>query len=271
MAPSKGTSRLFCQGWRLELPRSPASFSLISVQPKRNLSHHSKPRPSVESPPRPGIAEAIAQHAQLRRVAFVSSTSDENDPRELSYQQLLDDSRTIEEGLKACPFPDRNHGGPFRNEAAGAWALQATSTYRFATQLLGILDGHHVAVPVKPGLPQPELDYILQDSNAWPIDPQDLGIRSAHRSGGSRIWQAAQSIRSDPEHEPGSRTGRGSRETAGQAATTSDISSGVMLYTSGTTSRPASTSLKDLRVESDRWCRKVCCSLRKCWQLNVNH
>ncbi|KAL8846264.1 MAG: hypothetical protein Q9221_008637 [Calogaya cf. arnoldii] len=169
--------------------------------------------------PKLPVFEAIAEH-DPESTAIIHSTSG----RRFTYGQLLGDVAGARDKLQ------QSVGGQSTNGQRVAFLVE--NSYDYVVTLLSILGSNSIAVPLSSSFPASELRYILDNSDALMLLSSDK-FRS----------KADEVLKEGLEKKPISSTidkkleGNQSGQSV-QLEEKKNDQSGLMLYTSGTTSRP---------------------------------
>ncbi|KAK4129429.1 acetyl-CoA synthetase-like protein [Parathielavia appendiculata] len=168
--------------------------------------------------PRLPVFEAIARHDPDSTVVIHS-----NSGRRFRYGELLGD---------VCKTRNRLYEAAGRDNIDGERiAFLVENSYDYVVTLLAILAAKSIAVPLSPAFPPPELQYILNHSEALVL-----------LSSAKFTQKAEEVLRTELDVEPAylqlsKFQGGGHHEKITLEKMGSD-SAGMMLYTSGTTNRP---------------------------------
>ncbi|KAK4112029.1 acetyl-CoA synthetase-like protein [Canariomyces notabilis] len=168
--------------------------------------------------PRLPVFEAIARHDPDSTVVIHS-----NSGRRFRYGQLLGD---------VCKVRNRLYDAAGSSQIDGERiAFLVENSYDYVVTLLAILAAKSIAVPLSPAFPAPELQYILNHSEALML-----------LSSAKFATKAQEVLKTELDVEPtylqlSKFQGDGAHEQMALERTGSD-SAGMMLYTSGTTNRP---------------------------------
>ncbi|MCJ1322355.1 hypothetical protein MMC15_007703 [Xylographa vitiligo] len=181
--------------------------------------------------PRLPVFEAIADH-DPKSTAVIHSTSG----RRFSYGELLDDVADAKEKIQALA------GGTGTDGQRIAFLVE--NGYDYVVTLLSILGSNSIAVPLSSGFPASELRYILDNSEALMLLSSEK-FRS----------KTDEVIKEGLEKKPivghiEKKHGQSSAERKAQFEGLGDNQSGMMLYTSGTTSRPKGVLLPEFVLTS---------------------
>ncbi|KAL7896966.1 acetyl-CoA synthetase-like protein [Trichoderma sp. TUCIM 5745] len=176
--------------------------------------------------PRLALFEAVARH-DADALAVVHSLSG----RSFTYGRLLGDVRRARNRLLEAR--GKSNGEDLDGERV---ALLVENSYDYVVALLSVLAARAIAVPLSPAFPIPELEYVLNHSEA------SLLVSSPKFASKAQQVLAAE-LTSKPAHvELPKHT-----ESADAAATREEVpledsaepgQAGLMLYTSGTTNKP---------------------------------
>ncbi|KAL6877078.1 hypothetical protein J3F83DRAFT_712592 [Trichoderma novae-zelandiae] len=179
---------------------------------------------SASALPRLPVFEAVARH-DAASLAVVHSLSG----RRFAYGQLLGDVRRARSRLLEAR--GRGHGDNLDGERV---AFLVENSYDYVVTLLAILAARSIAVPLSPAFPIPELEYVLNHSEASLLvsspkfaskAQQLLAADLASRPSYVELPKHVESAVAEGEHVP-----LEADLNPGQA--------GLMLYTSGTTNKP---------------------------------
>ncbi|GAB1310265.1 Malonyl synthetase [Madurella fahalii] len=168
--------------------------------------------------PRLPVFEAIARHDPGSTVVIHS-----NSGRRFRYGELLGD---------VCMVRNRLYETAGRSDIDGERiAFLVENSYDYVVTLLAILAAKSIAVPLSPAFPAPELQYIVNHSEALML-----------LSSAKFAPKAQEVLRTELDAEPiylqiDKFQGGGEHQNVTLEKTDSD-SPGMMLYTSGTTNRP---------------------------------
>ncbi|KAG6305552.1 hypothetical protein E4U45_000153 [Claviceps purpurea] len=171
--------------------------------------------------PRLPLFEAISKH-EPESTAVIHSASG----RRFTYGELLGD---------VCRAGERFVDASGKRDLQGERiAFLVENSYDYVVTLLAALAARAIAVPMSPAFPDPELQYILDHSQA------SLLVSSSKFASQARQVLAGP-LEAEPRHLELPKH-VGGRQGAGDAAVTLEGSdpgrAGLMLYTSGTTSKP---------------------------------
>ncbi|QUC17363.1 uncharacterized protein UV8b_01604 [Ustilaginoidea virens] len=168
--------------------------------------------------PRLPILEAIAKHDPDSRAVIHSASG-----RAFTYGQLLGDVRKAR---------DRFYEACGKSDLAGQRiALLVENSYDYVVTLLAAIAARSVAVPMSPAFPDPELQYILNHSEASLLVTSPKFAAKARQVLSTEL-AARPTYLEMPKH-----LGRGKIEQA-SLEVSDPAGAGLMLYTSGTTNRP---------------------------------
>ncbi|KAG6011423.1 hypothetical protein E4U43_008315 [Claviceps pusilla] len=171
--------------------------------------------------PRLPIFEAIAKH-EPESTAVIHSASG----RRFTYGELLGDVCRARER-----FVDASGKKDLQGERI---AFLVENSYDYVVTLLASLAARSIAVPMSPAFPAPELQYILDHSQASLLVSSSKFASKAHEV-------LATPLEAKPVHLELPKHVGGQQRTQDNAVTLQDsdpAKAGLMLYTSGTTSRP---------------------------------
>ncbi|KAJ6442715.1 2-succinylbenzoate-CoA ligase [Purpureocillium lavendulum] len=208
--------------------RASLSSSLLRLAcRRRRISSRSclcSPRRDVPSPrmlstlPRLPIFEAVARH-DPRSAAVVHSLSG----RTFTYGELLADVSRARDRLL-----DARSGAGLDGERV---AFLVENSYDYVVTLLACLAARAIAVPLSPAFPAPELQYILDHSEACLLVSSPRFTPKANEV-------LATGLASPPTHVELPKHAGGRAPEAVSLDDTDPAGAGLMLYTSGTTNRP---------------------------------
>ncbi|KAJ0159360.1 Acyl-CoA synthetase family member 3, mitochondrial, partial [Colletotrichum tanaceti] len=200
---------------------SPASYSFrpISRFFAAARASRSARMASTTSLPRLPLFEAISQH-DPESTAVVHSLSG----RRFKYGELLGDVRRARDKLLDSAGKSDLSGERI--------AFLVENSYDYVVTLLAAFAARSIAVPLSPAFPAAELQYILNQSEA------SLLVFSAKFAAKAREVLATELVSNPTQVELQKHLGGGVHEQVKLEA--ADVgSAGMMLYTSGTTNRPA--------------------------------
>jgi len=169
--------------------------------------------------PRLPVFEAIARHDPNSTVVVHSGSG-----RRFKYGELLGD---------VCKTRNRLYEAAGKDDLNGERvAFLVENSYDYVVTLLAILAARSIAVPLSPAFPAPELQYIMNHSEALML------LSSAKFAN-----KAQEVLKTELEVEPtylqlNKFQGGGEHEKVTLDSKTGPGSAGMMLYTSGTTNRP---------------------------------
>ncbi|KAF7548148.1 hypothetical protein G7Z17_g7242 [Cylindrodendrum hubeiense] len=168
--------------------------------------------------PRLPLFEAVSRH-DPESTAVVHSLSG----RTFKYGELLGDVRRARDRLSEATGRDDLNGERI--------AFLVENSYDYVVTLLAVMAARSIAVPLSPAFPAPELQYILNQSEASLLVSSSKFVPKAKEV-------LATDLTSKPAHlELAKHIGGASHEDV--ALGDSDPGeAGMMLYTSGTTNRP---------------------------------
>ncbi|KIH88259.1 hypothetical protein SPBR_06858 [Sporothrix brasiliensis 5110] len=171
--------------------------------------------------PRLPVFEAIAKHDPASTVVVHSHSG-----RRFRYGELLGDVRRArDQMIEAAGQTDDLNGERV--------AFMVENSYDYVVTLLAILAARAVAVPLSPSFPIPELQYIVDHSEAL------LVVSSAKFDAKAKELLASELL-SKPTHVAlAKHLGGGAYEKVELDEHVDAGDAGLMLYTSGTTNRPA--------------------------------
>ncbi|EPE03435.1 2-succinylbenzoate- ligase [Ophiostoma piceae UAMH 11346] len=173
--------------------------------------------------PRLPVFEAIAKHNPESTVAVHSLSG-----RRFRYGELLGDVRKVRDQLVEAA--GRPIGSDLNGERVG---YMVENSYDYIVTLLAILAARAIAVPLSPSFPIPELQYIVDHSEAL------LAVSSPKFRAKVEELLAAELVKT-PTHVPLQKHIGGSPHEEVELEEKADTGkAGMMLYTSGTTNRPA--------------------------------
>ncbi|CAK7199034.1 hypothetical protein SEUCBS139899_001702 [Sporothrix eucalyptigena] len=196
--------------------------------------------------PRLPVFEAIAKHDPQSTVVVHSQSG-----RRFRYGELLGDVRKVRDHMiEAAGRSDDLNG-----ERVG---FMVENSYDYVVTLLAILAARAIAVPLSPSFPIPELQYIVDHSEA-------LLVVSSPKFDTKAKDLLASELASPPTHVAlAKHLGGGVHEKVELDESADAGKAGMMLYTSGTTNRPKGVSLPE-RVMSAQ-----AKSLNKAWEYSPN-
>ncbi|PTB37834.1 hypothetical protein M441DRAFT_147518 [Trichoderma asperellum CBS 433.97] len=174
--------------------------------------------------PRLAIFEAVARH-DADALAVVHSLSG----RTFTYGRLLGDVRRARGRLLEAR--GRSNGDDLDGERV---ALLVENSYDYVVALLSILAARAIAVPLSPAFPIPELEYVLNHSEA------SLLVSSPKFASKAQQVLAAE-LTSKPAHvelPKHTESADATREEVPLEDSAEPGQAGLMLYTSGTTNKP---------------------------------
>ncbi|KAI8684927.1 hypothetical protein NCS57_00160200 [Fusarium keratoplasticum] len=190
--------------------RRPASYSpFLTLRPACRM---------VSTLPRLPLFEAVANHDPDSK-AVVHSLSG----RTFKYGELLGDVRRARDHLSVAAGKEDLNGERI--------AFLVENSYDYVVTLLAAMAARSIAVPLSPAFPAPELQYILNQSEA------SLLVSSAKFAAKAKEVLATD-LTAKPAHlELQKHVGGGSHEKV-ELGDSNPGEAGMMLYTSGTTNRP---------------------------------
>ncbi|KAL7927199.1 acetyl-CoA synthetase-like protein [Trichoderma austrokoningii] len=175
--------------------------------------------------PRLALFEAVARH-DADALAVVHSLSG----RSFTYGRLLGDVRRARDRLLQAR--GKASGDDLDGERV---ALLVENSYDYVVALLSVLAARAIAVPLSPAFPIPELEYVLNHSEA------SLLVSSPKFASKAQQVLAAE-LTSKPAHLELPKHVESADATAREAVPLEDSAApgqaGLMLYTSGTTNKP---------------------------------
>ncbi|MCJ1285976.1 hypothetical protein MMC26_005318 [Xylographa opegraphella] len=172
------------------------------------------------------VLEAIAGH-DPKSTAVIHSISG----RSFSYGELLDDVADAKEKIQTLAGSTGTDGQRI--------AFLVENGYDYVVTLLSILGSNSIAVPLSSGFPANELRYILDNSEA-------LMLLSSEKFRSKTDEVVKEGLEKKPiVGQIEKKLGRSSVESKAQLEKSKDNQSGMMLYTSGTTSRPKGVLLPE--------------------------
>ncbi|KAL8921667.1 MAG: hypothetical protein Q9208_005596 [Pyrenodesmia sp. 3 TL-2023] len=191
--------------------------------------------------PKLPVFEAIASH-DPKSTAVVHSKSG----RRFTYAQLLKDVANARDDLRRSAAGQGTDGQRI--------AFLVENSYDYVVTLLAILGSNSIALPLSSSFPASELRYILDNSEALML------LSSAKFQS-----KADEVLKEELERKPISsmveKRLEGSRSSeVVQLEAQKDTQSGMMLYTSGTTSRPKGVLLPESVMTAQ------CQSLMQAWE-----
>ncbi|KAK3310236.1 uncharacterized protein B0T15DRAFT_517872 [Chaetomium strumarium] len=168
--------------------------------------------------PRLPVFEAIARHDPESTVVIHS-----NSGRRFRYGELLGD---------VCKVRNRLYESAGRDDIDGERiAFLVENSYDYVVTLLAILAAKSIAVPLSPAFPAPELQYILNHSEA-------LLLLSSTKFASKAEEVLKTELDAPPSYLQLSKFQGGGAHEKVILEKTGPGSAGMMLYTSGTTNRP---------------------------------
>ncbi|OAA47886.1 2-succinylbenzoate-CoA ligase [Metarhizium rileyi] len=168
--------------------------------------------------PRLPIFEAIEKH-DPQATAVIHSASG----RSFKYGELLGDVRRARERLyEACGR---------RSLMGERIAFLVENSYDYVVTLLAVLAARSIAVPMSPAFPAPELQYILEHSEA-------ALLVSSPRFSSKAMEVLATGLTTKPTYLELDKHSGGAKIEIVPLEGSDPASAGLMLYTSGTTNRP---------------------------------
>ncbi|KAF2735540.1 acetyl-CoA synthetase-like protein [Polyplosphaeria fusca] len=168
--------------------------------------------------PRLAIFEAIKKH-DAKSTAVVHSISG----RSFTYGELVNDVAAAKDKLQ------RNTGG--KSTAGERIAFLVENGYDYVVTLLGILAAHAIAVPLSPAFPAHELRYILDQSGS-------LMLLSSEKFQDKADEVLSEGMETAPINYKQEKIMLGKADDYVTLEEPTSDMGGMMLYTSGTTSRP---------------------------------
>ncbi|RSL90804.1 hypothetical protein CEP51_000535 [Fusarium floridanum] len=198
--------------------RRPASYSpFLTLRPACSM---------LSTLPRLPLFEAVANHDPDSK-AVVHSLSG----RTFKYGELLGDVRRARDRLSEAAGKEDLNGERI--------AFLVENSYDYVVTLLAAMAARSIAVPLSPAFPAPELQYILNQSEA------SLLVSSAKFAAKAKEVLATD-LTTKPAHlEFQKHVGGGSHEKV-ELGDSNPGEAGMMLYTSGTTNRPKGVLLPQL-------------------------
>ncbi|UPK99151.1 hypothetical protein LCI18_010086 [Fusarium solani-melongenae] len=172
----------------------------------------------VSTLPRLPLFEAVANHDPDSKVVVHSLSG-----RTFKYGELLGDVRRARDHLSVAAGKEDLNGERI--------AFLVENSYDYVVTLLAAMAARSIAVPLSPAFPAPELQYILNQSEA------SLLVSSAKFAAKANEVLATD-LTAKPAHlELPKHVGGGSHEKV-ELGDSNPGEAGMMLYTSGTTNRP---------------------------------
>ncbi|EFY99121.1 AMP-binding enzyme [Metarhizium robertsii] len=169
--------------------------------------------------PRLPIFEAIVKHDPQSTAVIHSSSG-----RTFTYGELLGDIRKARERFYEASGKKDLNGERI--------AFLVENSYDYVVTLLAVLAARSIAVPMSPAFPAPELQYILDHSEA-------ALLVSSPRFASKAAEVLATDLTTKPAHlELKKHEGGGKGEIVPLEEGSDPAGAGLMLYTSGTTNRP---------------------------------
>ncbi|KAI8689031.1 hypothetical protein NCS55_00158900 [Fusarium keratoplasticum] len=190
--------------------RRPASYSpFLTLRPACRM---------LSTLPRLPLFEAVANHDPDSKVVVHSLSG-----RTFKYGELLGDVRRARDHLSVAAGKEDLNGERI--------AFLVENSYDYVVTLLAAMAARSIAVPLSPAFPAPELQYILNQSEA------SLLVSSAKFAAKAKEVLATD-LTAKPAHlELQKHVGGGSHEKV-ELGDSNPGEAGMMLYTSGTTNRP---------------------------------
>ncbi|KAL2675444.1 hypothetical protein Neosp_011629 [[Neocosmospora] mangrovei] len=190
--------------------RRPASYSpFLTLRPACRM---------LSTLPRLPLFEAVANHDPDSKVVVHSLSG-----RTFKYGELLGDVRRARDRLSEAAGKEDLNGERI--------AFLVENSYDYVVTLLAAMAARSIAVPLSPAFPAPELQYILNQSEA------SLLVSSAKFAAKAKEVLATD-LTTKPAHlELQKHVGGGSHEKV-ELGDSNPGEAGMMLYTSGTTNRP---------------------------------
>ncbi|KAJ4260103.1 hypothetical protein NW757_002054 [Fusarium falciforme] len=190
--------------------RRPASYSpFLTLRPACRM---------VSTLPRLPLFEAVANHDPDSKVVVHSLSG-----RTFKYGELLGDVRRARDHLSVAAGKEDLNGERI--------AFLVENSYDYVVTLLAAMAARSIAVPLSPAFPAPELQYILNQSEA------SLLVSSAKFAAKAKEVLATD-LTAKPAHlELQKHVGGGTHEKV-ELGDSNPGEAGMMLYTSGTTNRP---------------------------------
>ncbi|KAF3004202.1 hypothetical protein E8E13_006745 [Curvularia kusanoi] len=168
--------------------------------------------------PRLPIFEAIKKH-DAHRTAVVHSLSG----RRFTYGELVNDVAAAKDKLQ------RNTGGQSAEGARISFLVE--NGYDYVVTLLSILAAHAIAVPLSPTFPSHELRYIIDQS-------ESLMLLSSEKFQDKADEVLKEGMQTSPINWKREKIMMGKTDDYVTLEEPTSTKGGMMLYTSGTTSRP---------------------------------
>ncbi|KZM19535.1 catalytic [Ascochyta rabiei] len=194
--------------------------------------------------PRLPVFEAIKQH-DAQSTAVVHSLSG----RRFTYRELLNDVAAAKDQLQ------RNTGGKSAEGARISFLVE--NGYDYVVTLLSILAAHAIAVPLSPTFPAHELRYIVDQS-------ESLVLLSSAKFQDKADEILKQDMATSPISWKREKIMTGRTDDYVTLHEPTSTEGGMMLYTSGTTSRPKGVLLpQDVLTAQSR-------SLLEAWNYTAN-
>ncbi|KAG6010019.1 hypothetical protein E4U21_000461 [Claviceps maximensis] len=183
--------------------------------------------------PRLPIFEAITKH-EPDSTAVIHSVSG----RRFTYGQLLGDVCRARES-----FVDASGKKDLQGERI---AFLVENSYDYVVTLLASLAARSISIPMSPAFPAPELQYILDHSQASLLVSSSKFASKAHQVLATPL--EAKPVHLElPKHVGGQ---HGTRDSAVALQGSDPGSAGLMLYTSGTTNRPKGVLIPQSALEA---------------------
>ncbi|KAI9793608.1 MAG: hypothetical protein M1835_007160 [Candelina submexicana] len=221
------------------LLRTPAFKSVPIASSGRQASQVPFFRTASTLPKLP-IFEAIASH-DPRSTAVIHSSSD----RRFTYGQLLKDTTDAKDKLRKAAGSE--------SIAGERVAFLAENGYDYVVTLLSILANQSIAVPLSQGFPAHELRYIINNSEALML----LSTEKFHDKSQEVVKGELHKRLMVSTIEKRLASNTSSKNVELEAL--GDDNGGLMLYTSGTTSRPKGVLLPQSVLTAQ------CQSLHEAW------
>ncbi|KAK2683787.1 AMP-dependent synthetase/ligase [Fusarium oxysporum f. sp. vasinfectum] len=190
-------------------PSTATSASFITLRPAARM---------LSTLPRLPLFEAVAQHDPDSKAVIHSLSG-----RAFKYGELLGDvSRARDRLAEAAGREDLN---------GERIAFLVENSYDYVVTLLAAMAARSIAVPLSPAFPAPELQYILNQSEA------SLLVSSPKFASKAKEVLATE-LTTQPAHVELQKHQGGGNHDKVQLNNTDAGEAGMMLYTSGTTNKP---------------------------------
>ncbi|PHH82545.1 hypothetical protein CDD82_5648 [Ophiocordyceps australis] len=184
--------------------------------------------------PRLPLFEAIAAHDPTSTAVIHSSSG-----RSFSYRGLLPDVRRARDCMRQAR--------PVSELAGKRIAFLVENSYDYVVTLLAIIAARAIAVPLSPAFPVPELQYILDHSEASLLVSTPPFASKVQALLASQLSSPPSHLELPNHHGANHQAANHQHETV-ELQGSHDGGAALMLYTSGTTNRPYSPSDRLLHV-----------------------